>query len=300
MIDNLVKSITDGDRRSISKALTIVESTTDKDKKITAELISKLFPLQTSDIRVIGFSGITGSGKSSLIEEYGKLLLEENKKIAVLAVDPSSPVHGGSILGDKTRMSTLSNHQNCFVRPVPSKFNHGGISRSTREAVSIFSASGFDYIFVETVGVGQTEYSVSETCDCFIVNLLPATGDELQGVKKGINELADIILINKADGALETQANITVNEYKKTLNKPIIATSIYQKDTVKNLANLVSEFFDTKRDIVQKKRLNQINKWAKSLAISHLASTLDEINLPTMANPYHAKNEIIKKLKTVI
>ena len=243
MKKDLIKSILESERRAIAKALTIVESTTKEDRARTEAIVSELFKHQSISSRVIGFSGITGSGKSSLIEELGKTLLAENKRIAVLAVDPSSPIHGGSILGDKTRMSTLSNHANCFVRPVPSKFNHGGISRSSREAICIFKAANYDYIFIETVGVGQTEYKVSELSDCFIVNLLPATGDELQGVKKGINELADIILINKADGALESQAEITATEYKKSLMKPILTTSIYNSESIKNVIDQIDNFF---------------------------------------------------------
>lgn len=298
MIKNLSEQIISGDRRSIAKALTIVESTTEIDQKITEELISELFHHQNTETKVIGFSGITGSGKSSLIEEIGKSLLIKNKKIAVLAIDPSSPVHGGSILGDKTRMNTLSNDPTCFVRPVPSKFNNGGISRSTREAITIFSAAKFDYIFIETVGVGQTEYSVSEICDLFIVNLLPATGDELQGVKKGINELADIILINKADGALETQANLTVNEYQKTLNKPIIPTSIFNNSTIIEIIKLIDEFYINQKQVIKKRRNKQNILWAKSLVLSHLADQIQEIlTSELIKNPYESKIEIIQKLK---
>ena len=298
MNKELLNQIISCDRRAIAKALTIVESTTEVDQKTTQELISSLIDHQCTKTKVIGFSGITGSGKSSLIEEVGKNLLTQNKKIAVLAIDPSSPVHGGSILGDKTRMSTLSNHPDCFVRPVPSKFNHGGISRSTREAVSIFSAAKYDYIFIETVGVGQTEYSVSEMCDLFIVNLLPATGDELQGVKKGINELADIILINKADGALETQANLTVNEYKKTLSKPIITTSIYNKNSIQSIISLIDDFFTKQTKAIKNKRDNQNKLWAKSLALSSLNDRLQEIlENVEVNNPYIAKEDLLSKLK---
>jgi LAO/AO transport system kinase len=301
MIDDLIKLITDGDRRAIAKALTIIESTKQSDKKHTENFISKLFAHQSRHTKVIGFSGITGSGKSSLIEEIGKILLKDNCKIAVLAVDPSSPVHGGSILGDKTRMATLSNHQNCFVRPVPSKFNHGGVSRSSREAISIFSAAKYDYIFIETVGVGQTEYSVSGMCDCFILNLLPATGDELQGVKKGINELADIIIINKADGALETQAKLTVNEYKKTLNKPVVPASIYNTDSIQNIINLINNFFLKKIELISKKRDKQNAQWAKSLTLSHLDSILSRKDCDeNIENPYAKMKTLLEYLKNKI
>ncbi len=301
MNKEIISSILNGDRRAIAKALTIVESTTDKDRALTESLISKLFEYKNTSTRIIGFSGITGSGKSSLIEEIGKRLLEQNKKIAVLAIDPSSPIHGGSILGDKTRMSTLSNHPDCFVRPVPSKFNNGGISRSTREAVSIFSAAKYDYIFIETVGVGQTEYSVSELCDCFVVNLLPATGDELQGVKKGINELADIILINKADGALETQANLTVNEYKKSLMKPIVSTSIYAPEKIEEIIKLIDNFFFTETETIKIKRELQNQQWAKSLVVNDLEQIIDAVTEKSkIANPYHEKKQLIEKLKKLI
>ena len=301
MIEELIRKITLSDRRSIAKALTIVESTTESDQSLTKDLISKLFDHQNNATKVIGFSGITGSGKSSLIEEIGKTLLQKNKKIAVLAIDPSSPIHGGSILGDKTRMSKLSNDPNCFVRPVPSKFNNGGISRSTREALAIFNAAKFDYIFIETVGVGQTEYSVSEICDLFIVNLLPATGDELQGVKKGINELADIILINKADGALETQASITANEYRKTLNKPIVVTSIYNHQSIEKIISLINNFYEEQDTLIRGRRKKQNKQWAKSIVMSHLSDKLEEATESLdIENPHLAKSKLINSLKKLI
>ena len=301
MSDTVVKSIIAGDRRIIAKTLTLVESSTLEDRVKTQTIISKLFAFQNKKTRVVGFSGITGSGKSSLIDKLGEELLKENNKIAVLAIDPSSPVHGGSILGDKTRMSILTNNPNCFVRPVPSKFNNGGISKSTREAIAIFRAAGYDYIFIETVGVGQTEYSVSNVCDLLILNLLPATGDELQGIKKGINELADIILVNKADGPLEAQAEITVNEYSKTLNKPIISTSILKKESIKKIVGLINEFYKNNPHLISKK-IEIVNKeWAKSLAMSYLSEAVEEaITDQDIKNPYESLDDLLQKLKDLI
>ena len=294
MIENILKN----DRRTIAKALTLVESTSQNDQTEKENLISKLLDKQNGNCIVVGFSGITGSGKSSLIEEMGKILLKDNKKVAVLAIDPSSPIHGGSILGDKTRMNFLSTHENCFVRPVPSKFNNGGISRSTHESIVIFKAAQYDYIFIETVGVGQTEYSVSEVSDCLIVNLLPATGDELQGVKKGINEVADIILINKCDGALETQAKITVNEYQKTLSKPILATSIFKNDTVEKILIELEKFLTNNKKTISERRMNQMKKWGQKLAIIELQNLILSSEMEyNFKNPYEIKKSILKSIR---
>jgi len=301
MKNNLIKSIVNNDRRALAKALTIVESTAHGDILSTEAIISSLPPYKSMKSKVIGFSGITGSGKSSLIEELGKKLLVDNKKVAVLAIDPSSPIHGGSILGDKTRMDILSSHPNCFVRPVPSKNQNGGVSRSSQEAILIFNAAGYDYIFIETVGVGQAEHNVHRLCDCLILNLLPATGDELQGVKKGINELADIILINKSDGALKTQAEITANEYKKTLSIPIISTSIFEQKSIEKILSLISDFFINGNNKIEKKRASNYQHWVRTLAHNKILSSLSEIKInEEISNPYKAKEILIRKLKDIL
>ncbi|MBY0414516.1 MAG: methylmalonyl Co-A mutase-associated GTPase MeaB, partial [Bdellovibrionales bacterium] len=199
MID--VKKLLGGDRRTLAKAITLVESSRPEDNLLAHELIEKVLPHTGKSLR-IGITGVPGVGKSTFIESFGSLLITNKHKVAVLAIDPSSPISGGSILGDKTRMETLSQNENAFIRPSPSLGHLGGVGQKTREAILLCEAAGFDYVLVETVGVGQSEFDVADMVDFFMVLLLPNAGDELQGIKKGILELADSVIINKADTSM--------------------------------------------------------------------------------------------------
>lgn len=211
----LARNLQSGDRRSLARAITLVESAR-KDHRAQALDLLQMLGNQKQALR-IGLSGTPGVGKSTFIESFGLMLTAQAKRVAVLAVDPSSARNGGSILGDKTRMERLARDPLAFIRPSPSQAQMGGVARRTREAVALCEAAGFDIILIETVGVGQSETVVAELCDLFILLLAPAGGDELQGVKRGIMEMADLILVNKADGDLKSAAMRTCADYAGAL-----------------------------------------------------------------------------------
>ncbi len=197
----LADAIREGDRQALAKAITLVESTRSDHRQISAELLGYLVSLTGSSIR-LGITGVPGVGKSTFIESFGCYVIEQGHRVAVLTVDPTSARTGGSILGDKTRMPELSQRADAYIRPSPTGGALGGVARHTRESILVCEAAGFDVVFVETVGVGQSEFAVSNMTDMFILLLLPGGGDELQGIKRGIMELADLVLVNKADGDL--------------------------------------------------------------------------------------------------
>lgn len=214
-IAQLSDRIIKGDRRALSRAITLIESGR-ADHRLEAGELMEALKGQGQAIRV-GLSGTPGVGKSTFIEAFGTMLTAQGLRVAVLAVDPSSTRSGGSILGDKTRMERLSRDPNAFIRPSPSQSHLGGVARRTREAVAVCEAAGFDVVLIETVGVGQSETVVAEMSDLFILLLAPAGGDELQGVKRGIMEMADMILVNKADGDLKAAATRTCSDYTGAL-----------------------------------------------------------------------------------
>ncbi|UXU75323.1 MULTISPECIES: methylmalonyl Co-A mutase-associated GTPase MeaB [unclassified Paracoccus (in: a-proteobacteria)] len=213
-MDELTAPLIAGNRRALSRAITLIESTRADHR---ARAVALLAELPARQALRIGLSGTPGVGKSSFIETFGKMLTGQGLRVAVLAVDPSSARSGGSILGDKTRMETLSRDPNAFIRPSPSRAELGGVARRTRETVRLCEAAGFDLVLIETVGVGQSETLVAEMSDLFVLLLAPAGGDELQGVKRGIMEMADLILVNKADGDLREAALRTVADYAGAL-----------------------------------------------------------------------------------
>ncbi|SPF75200.1 putative GTPase [Aliiroseovarius pelagivivens] len=215
-IQDLAKRVIAGERRALARAITLVESGRADHRAQAVELLETTAPEGRQALR-IGLSGTPGVGKSTFIEAFGMFLIEKGLKVAVLAVDPSSARSGGSILGDKTRMESLSREKNAFIRPSPSQAQMGGVARRTREAVALCEAAGFDIVLIETVGVGQSETMVAEMSDLFLLLLAPAGGDELQGVKRGIMEIADLILVNKADGPLKETAMRTCADYAGAL-----------------------------------------------------------------------------------
>ena len=215
-INDLATRILNGERRALARAITLVESGRADHRAQAAALLEALKPAGRQALR-IGLSGTPGVGKSTFIEAFGMQLISAGLRVAVLAVDPSSARSGGSILGDKTRMEELSRERNAFIRPSPSQAQMGGVARRTREAVALCEAAGFDVVLIETVGVGQSETVVAEMSDLFLLLLAPAGGDELQGVKRGIMEIADLILVNKADGDLKATATRTCADYAGAL-----------------------------------------------------------------------------------
>jgi LAO/AO transport system kinase len=215
-IDASVKGLLNGDRRILAKAITLIESSLSKHQALAQAILDRLLPHTGKAVR-LGITGVPGVGKSSFIESIGMLLVEKGHRVAVLAVDPSSTRSGGSILADKTRMERLCADSRAFIRPSPSGGTLGGVARKTRETMLVCEAAGFDVIIVETVGVGQSETTVSLMVDFFLVLMLAGAGDELQGIKKGVLELADAIAINKADGDNIEKAARAQKDYETAL-----------------------------------------------------------------------------------
>lgn len=212
----LARGVLDGDRRSLAKAITIIESSRSDHVEESEHLLQAIMPNTGKAIRV-GISGVPGVGKSTFIEAFGTKLVAQGKKLAVLAVDPTSPLSGGSIMGDRTRMPLLSAHERVFIRPSPSGDAAGGVARKTREALLLCEAAGYDVVLVETVGAGQGEYLVASMVDLFVILHLPNSGDELQGIKKGILELADAVVVTKADGDHAIPARLAQQQLQQSL-----------------------------------------------------------------------------------
>jgi len=215
-VATMAAGIRAGQRRALARAITLVESTKNDHRQLANQLLGTLSKDAGDSVR-LGITGVPGVGKSTFIESFGNYLIDKGHRVAVLAVDPSSSISGGSILGDKTRMEELSRREEAFIRPSPAGKTLGGVARRTRETLLLCEAAGYNHIIVETVGVGQSETMVSEMTDMFLLLLLPGGGDELQGMKRGITELADLILVNKADGDQRATANHTVADYRSAL-----------------------------------------------------------------------------------
>jgi LAO/AO transport system kinase len=216
-VDDYVDGVLSGNRTLLARAITLVESNSAKHVATAQEVLKKVLPATGKSLR-IGITGSPGVGKSTFIEAIGSSLCEKGHKVAVLAIDPSSQKTRGSVLGDKTRMEDLSRYENAFIRPSPSGGTLGGVARKTRESILICEAAGFDIILIETVGVGQSEVTVRSMVDFFLLMILPGGGDELQGIKKGVMELADAIVINKSDGDNQTTAKVTKQEYEQAVH----------------------------------------------------------------------------------
>jgi LAO/AO transport system kinase len=257
-----------GDLLTLSRAITLVESTRPDHRRKALELIDAVYPHRKQAVR-IGITGIPGVGKSTFIEAFGKLIIEQGYKVAVLAVDPSSLQSRGSILGDKTRMEELSKDPNAFIRPSPSSGTLGGVAARTRETMLLCEAAGFDVIIIETVGVGQSETEVINITDSFIMLAMPGTGDDLQGIKRGIMEAADIIVINKADGSNELAARQAKKQLEMALHlfpaspsgwdPKVITASAIEGKGVKRTWDLIGEMHTTLRENgqLEQQRLKQ-------------------------------------------
>ncbi|OIQ15728.1 MAG: ATPase/protein kinase [Bacteriovorax sp. MedPE-SWde] len=280
-LDNLLA----GKMRTLSKAITLSESKKVEHQAEAQSLIESILPHTGKSIR-IGISGTPGVGKSTFIESLGVHLINKGHKVAVLAIDPSSPLSGGSILGDKTRMEKLSQLENAFIRPTPTSGTLGGVAQKTREAMLLCEAAGFDIILIETVGVGQSEFEVADMVDFFTVLLLPGGGDELQGIKKGIIEISDCILINKSEGENLNRAQTTQREYLSALhimhnddqwNTKVELISAIESAGLDNYWSLVNEFIDQSKEsgFLDNKRVNQNKKWLNSLFFEFIKNRVD-------------------------
>ena len=262
----------DGDRRALARAITLVESTRPDHRSEADALLTELLPATGSSQRV-GISGAPGAGKSTLIEALGLHIVNRGLSVAVLAVDPSSSRTGGSILGDKTRMGELTRQPGAFVRPSPTGGTLGGVARRTREALLLCEAAGFEVVVVETVGAGQSEVAVEAMVDCFLVLVGPGSGDDLQGIKRGIMELADIVVVTKADGDLRRPADITAADYASALRllRPktpewtptVVQCSALTGTGIDDLWATVERFGEALRatDALTRRRANQSRAW---------------------------------------
>lgn len=279
--DDYVGGILSGDRILLARAITLIESNSLKHRETARDVITQLLPNRGESLR-IGISGVPGAGKSTFIEAFGSYLIQNGHKVAVLTVDPSSSVTKGSVLGDKTRMEKLSREADCFIRPSPSGGALGGVTRKTRETIKLCEAFGFDIILIETVGVGQNEISVRSMVDFFLLVLVSGAGDELQGIKKGVVEIADAVLINKADGDNLKAANLAKAEYANALHylkpatkgwetKAHLASSISGKG-IPELWNVMLKFTELTKTsgIFNKRRKDQDLEWVFHLIENEL------------------------------
>ena len=269
-LDQLVQGVLLGDRTSLGKALTLVESNRQEDREVVEDLLAQISS-KTGGAHRIGITGVPGVGKSTFIEAMGTKLIELGHKVAVLAVDPTSSVSGGSILGDKTRMTYLANDLNAFVRPSPSSGTLGGVTRTTRESIALLESAGYDIVMVETVGIGQSETVVAEMVDIFLILMLPGAGDELQGIKKGVLELADMIAVNKTDGENEAKAFEAAKDYISALRLTQPVTSNWMPPVV-NCSSLTGKGLDEVWEKIQdhKKILETSGEWESRRRIQKL------------------------------
>ncbi|MEI8113356.1 MAG: methylmalonyl Co-A mutase-associated GTPase MeaB [Bacteroidia bacterium] len=270
-VEQYVDGILNGDITMLSQAVTLVESSKPQHQEIAQEIIVKCLPFSGNSVR-IGITGVPGVGKSTFIEAMGKYITAQGKKLAVLAIDPSSERTKGSILGDKTRMEDLSVDPNAYIRPSPSAGSLGGVARKTRETIVLCEAAGFNHIFIETVGVGQSETAVHSMVDFFLLLMLAGAGDELQGIKRGIMEMADAITINKADGNNIEKAGLARVQYMNALHlfpapdsgwKPKVLTcSAYKKTGISEIWQMIDEYLiHVKNNLYFQNRRNQQSKF---------------------------------------
>lgn len=316
-VQSFTTGIVDGDRSMLSRAITLIESARSDDKEMARQLVNECLPYSGKSIR-LGITGVPGAGKSTFIESFGIYLIEQGHQVAVLAIDPSSQRSKGSILGDKTRMESLSTNPKAFIRPSASSGTLGGVARATREAVVLCEAAGFDIIIIETVGVGQSETAVSQIVDFFLLLQLAGGGDELQGIKRGIMEMADLILINKADGDNIKKAELSKREYENALHlfpmlpngwapKVVTGSALYNKgltetwETIEEFVGMTKAngYFDNHRQqqaiqilhdsIIQNLKSSFFDQAGMKLAVSSIESRI----LENKISPYDAARELL-------
>ncbi|MFC4739698.1 methylmalonyl Co-A mutase-associated GTPase MeaB [Flavobacterium ponti] len=291
----LIEAIKKGDKIALSRAITLVENTNPEHLERANEVINGCLPFANKSVR-IGITGVPGVGKSTFIEAFGTYLTSIGKKVAVLAVDPSSSISHGSILGDKTRMEELVKNENAFIRPSASGDSLGGVARKTRESIILCEACGFDTIIIETVGVGQSETAVHSMVDFFLLLKIAGAGDELQGIKRGIMEMADTIVINKADGDNISKAKLAKTEFNRALhlfpaknsgwNPKVTTCSAYEKTGIDAIWSIISDYFTLVKEnhFFEKKRQDQNQFW--------MIETINE----QLKNNFYSHPEILKLL----
>ncbi|NOQ50946.1 MAG: methylmalonyl Co-A mutase-associated GTPase MeaB [Desulfuromonadaceae bacterium] len=297
-VETIAAGVRKGNIRSLAKAITLIESRNPDHSSEAAELLDNLLPDSENSIRV-GISGVPGAGKSTFIEALGMFLIGAGHKVAILTVDPSSQLSGGSILGDKTRMEELSREQNAFIRPSPSGDTLGGVARKTRETMLLCEAAGYDIIIVETVGVGQSEVTVASMVDFFLLLQLPNAGDELQGIKKGVMEIADAILVNKSEGENRPKAELARQQYENALHLlkpkstnwhvPAMLCSALHNQGIVEIWQTILDFATTMKQSgeFENKRRLQATDWMWSLVMDdlkdlfmrdkHVAGLIDQV-----------------------
>ncbi len=312
-LDEFLEGFKTKNRSVLARAITLVESENPEHQALAQELLQKILPA-TGKSKRIGISGTPGVGKSSFIETFGKFLTAEDLTVAVLAVDPTSKVTGGSILGDKTRMNELAIDPKAFIRPSPSGETLGGVSRRTREAMLLCEAFGFDIVLIETVGVGQSEVSVAEMTDFFMMLLQPGSGDDLQGIKRGILELVDMVVVTKDDGDNKLLIQKARHDYEQALHilrhegwTPRVRTcSAIEKTGIDTIWSDINHFYDDQDNQIKNKRQSQLIQWMDQLVKDSLiqnfmsAVGIDQINKfrehvkSGKITPYQASQELLK------
>ncbi|XP_027746456.1 methylmalonic aciduria type A protein, mitochondrial isoform X3 [Empidonax traillii] len=326
LVDRLYNGLIQGHRACLAEAITLVESTQSRKKKVAQVLLQKVLSYHREQEKLnqgkplafrVGLSGPPGAGKSTFIECFGKMLTERKHKVSVLAVDPSSSTSGGSLLGDKTRMTELSRDMNAYIRPSPTSGKLGGVTRTTNEAILLCEGGGYDVVLVETVGVGQSEFAVADMVDMFILLLPPAGGDELQGIKRGIIEMADLVAINKADGDLLVAARRLQAEYisaMKLLRKRsrVMRISAKTGEGILDMWDKMTEFRDlmlTSGELIAKRRKqqkvwmwnliqeNMLEHFRSHLAVKDKIPLLEEKVLSGVLSPGLAADLLLKAFK---
>jgi LAO/AO transport system kinase len=302
-IDTLIRGVLASDRTILSKAITLIESNSQKHFNNAQELLRRLMPYSGKSIR-IGITGVPGAGKSTFIETFGSWLIENGHKVAVLAIDPSSTISKGSILGDKTRMEKLSRLDQSFIRPSPTSGVLGGVARKTRETIIACEAAGYDVILIETVGVGQSEVTVRSIVDFFLLLQITGAGDDLQGIKKGIMELADLIIVNKADGDNVTKAEMVRNEVNQVLNyiQPVtegwkttaLTCSSLTNNNIPLIWKSITTYIEATKasGLFEKRRTSQMLEWLNSM-LSEALQNLFFNNKALLEQYNSSKQEIL-------
>ncbi len=312
-----IRQLLSGDVRTLAKAITLIESNKSSDRSKKFALLKQIEPHAGNSIR-IGITGVPGVGKSTFIDTIGTMFTSRGEKVAVVTIDPTSPLHGGSLLGDKSRMNNLAQGPNAFIRPCPSGGTLGGVASKTFETIKLCEAAGYNVIIVETVGVGQSEFEVKDIVDFFLLMILPNSGDDLQGIKKGIVELADLIVVNKCDGEAALQARESVNYYSSALqliqknskwNPSVVMCSSIEKTGMLEIVQICDNYFKALKKSLDAIRLEQQAKWYRRLVrefilyeFEHSKTMSKEINsneklvLSKIATPVEAALKTVSKL----